>query len=126
MLQYLLCCLDRRVKDIHFLKKELEQKLEEIILETESLITLHGRVQKALEACKDPLKVIVQCLDERYSFKIIMKTGPSQIKTFRRIRPSQDPKKTYQGAVLLFKPYKSSVRQRLVAHGKVIISTGSG
>lgn len=57
--------LDRRVKDIHFLKKELEQKLEEIILETESLITLHGRVQKALEACKDPLKVIVQCLDER-------------------------------------------------------------
>uniref|UniRef100_A0A8C6WLS9 Tektin n=1 Tax=Neogobius melanostomus TaxID=47308 RepID=A0A8C6WLS9_9GOBI len=49
--------LDQRVKDIHFLKKELEQKLEEIILETDNLITLHGRVQKALEACKDPLKV---------------------------------------------------------------------
>ncbi|XP_055004082.1 tektin-1 [Boleophthalmus pectinirostris] len=57
--------LDQRVKDIHFLKKELEQKLEEIILETDSLITLQGRVQKALEACKDPLKVAVQCIDER-------------------------------------------------------------
>ncbi|KAJ0063826.1 hypothetical protein NL108_011064, partial [Boleophthalmus pectinirostris] len=56
----------QRVKDIHFLKKELEQKLEEIILETDSLITLQGRVQKALEACKDPLKVAVQCIDERY------------------------------------------------------------
>ncbi|KAJ0021805.1 hypothetical protein NQD34_009295 [Periophthalmus magnuspinnatus] len=57
--------LDQRVKDINFLKKELEQKLEEIILETDSLITLQGRVQKALEACKDPLKVSVQCIDER-------------------------------------------------------------
>lgn len=57
--------LDQRVKDIHFLKKELEQKLEEIILETENLLTLQARVQKALDACKDPLKVTIQCLDER-------------------------------------------------------------
>ncbi|XP_072310731.1 tektin-1 [Eucyclogobius newberryi] len=57
--------LDQRVKDIHFLKTELEQKLEEIILETDSLITLQGRVQKALEACKDPLKVTVQCINQR-------------------------------------------------------------
>lgn len=57
--------LDQRVKDIHFLKKELEQKLEEIIFETDNLITLHGRVQKAFEACKDPLRVALQCIDER-------------------------------------------------------------
>ncbi|KAK7883146.1 hypothetical protein WMY93_029320 [Mugilogobius chulae] len=57
--------LDQRVKDIHFLKRELEQKLDEIILETDNLITLQGRVQKALEACKDPLKVAIQCINER-------------------------------------------------------------
>lgn len=58
--------LDQRVKDIHFLKKELEQKLEEIIFETDNLLTLHGRVQKALEACNDPLRVAVLCIDERW------------------------------------------------------------
>lgn len=57
--------LDQRVKDIHFMKKELEQKLANIILEIDNLTTLQGRVQKALEACKDPLRVTVQCIDER-------------------------------------------------------------
>ncbi|XP_042269426.1 tektin-1 [Thunnus maccoyii] len=64
--------LDQRVRDIQFLKKELELKLEEIILETDVLIVLHSRVMKALEACKEPLRVTVLCLEER------MKRLPSE------------------------------------------------
>ncbi|XP_034023684.1 tektin-1 [Thalassophryne amazonica] len=57
--------LDQRVKDIQFLKKELEQKLEEIIVEIDALIALKSRVVKALDACKDPLSVTGLCQDER-------------------------------------------------------------
>ncbi|XP_075999719.1 tektin-1 [Genypterus blacodes] len=57
--------LDQRVRDIRFLKKELEIKLEEIILEIESLIVLSNRVEKALEACQEPLRVTMVCLEER-------------------------------------------------------------
>ncbi|XP_068174174.1 tektin-1 isoform X2 [Antennarius striatus] len=63
--------LDRRLKDVQFLKKELELKLEEITVETDDLIVLHSRVMKALDACKDPLKATVLCLEER------MKRSPS-------------------------------------------------
>uniref|UniRef100_A0A8P4KD84 Tektin n=1 Tax=Dicentrarchus labrax TaxID=13489 RepID=A0A8P4KD84_DICLA len=64
--------LDQRVRDIQFLKKELELKLEEIILDIDVLIALQSRVEKALEACKDPLRVTVLCLEER------MKRLPSE------------------------------------------------
>nr|XP_019950539.1 PREDICTED: tektin-1-like [Paralichthys olivaceus] len=57
--------LDQRVKDIKFLKKELELKLEEISEEIEILIALQSRVVKALEACKEPLRVTTLCLEER-------------------------------------------------------------
>ncbi|XP_040901510.1 tektin-1 [Toxotes jaculatrix] len=57
--------LDQRDKDIQFLKKELELKLEEIIVEIDVLIALQSRVVKALEACKEPLRVTVLCLEER-------------------------------------------------------------
>ncbi|XP_017289622.1 tektin-1 [Kryptolebias marmoratus] len=57
--------LDQRVRDIQFLKKELELKLDEIILETDVLVALQSRVIKALEACKEPLRVTVLCLEER-------------------------------------------------------------
>ncbi|XP_034401210.1 tektin-1 isoform X2 [Cyclopterus lumpus] len=57
--------LDQRLRDIQFLKKELELKLEEIIVEIDVLIALQSRVAKALEACTETLKVSVVCLEER-------------------------------------------------------------
>lgn len=56
---------DQRVRDIQFLRKELELKLEEIILEIDALLVLQSRVMKALEACKEPMRVTVLCLEER-------------------------------------------------------------
>ncbi|KAM4565666.1 tektin-1 [Odontesthes bonariensis] len=56
---------DQRVRDIHFLKKELEMKLEEITEETDVLIALQSRVMKALEASKEPLRITNLCLEER-------------------------------------------------------------
>ncbi|XP_026197122.1 tektin-1 [Anabas testudineus] len=64
--------LDQRVRDIQFLKKELELKLEETILEIDVLTALQSRVVNALEACKEPLRVTVLCLEER------MKRFPSE------------------------------------------------
>ncbi|XP_070826848.1 tektin-1-like [Chaetodon trifascialis] len=64
--------LDQRSRDIQFLKKELELKLEEIIVEIDELIDLQSRVVKALEASKEPLRVTVLCLEER------MKRRPSK------------------------------------------------
>ncbi|XP_061775451.1 tektin-1 [Nerophis ophidion] len=57
--------LDHRVRDIQFVKKELELKLEENILETERLFALQDRVVKAIEMCKEPFRVTVLCLNER-------------------------------------------------------------
>ncbi|XP_073343482.1 tektin-1 [Pagrus major] len=57
--------LGQRVKDIQFLRKELELKLEEVIVEIDDLIALESRVVKALEACKEVLRVTVVCLEER-------------------------------------------------------------
>ncbi|XP_005951737.1 tektin-1 isoform X2 [Haplochromis burtoni] len=57
--------LDQRVRDIQFLIKELQLKLEEVILETDALITLQSSVVKALEGTKEPLRVTVLCLEER-------------------------------------------------------------
>ena len=62
---FFLCFSDQRVRHIQFLRKELELKLEEIIVEIDVLISLQSRVVKALEACKEPLRVTVLCLEER-------------------------------------------------------------
>uniref|UniRef100_H3C0R4 Tektin n=1 Tax=Tetraodon nigroviridis TaxID=99883 RepID=H3C0R4_TETNG len=57
--------LERRVKQVQFLKTELEVRLEEINVETEELITLQTRVAKALETTAEPLRVTRLCLEER-------------------------------------------------------------
>ncbi|TNN43251.1 Tektin-1 [Liparis tanakae] len=57
--------LDQRVRDIQFLKKELELKLEEVVVEIDALVALQSRVAKALEACTRTLNVSVVCLEER-------------------------------------------------------------
>ncbi|XP_035478269.1 tektin-1 isoform X2 [Scophthalmus maximus] len=64
--------LGQRVRDIQFLKKELEVKLDEINVEIDILIALQSRVVKALESCKEPLRVTLLCLEER------MKRPPSE------------------------------------------------
>lgn len=57
--------INQRVRDIQFLIKELQLKLEEVILETDALMTLQSSVVKALEGTKEPLRVTVLCLEER-------------------------------------------------------------
>ncbi|KAM9801276.1 tektin-1 [Neosynchiropus ocellatus] len=57
--------LDQRVRDIAFLKTELELKLEEMMLETDDLVALQSRVAKAAGSCSEPLRVTLFCLDER-------------------------------------------------------------
>lgn len=69
MLCFVIWCSDRRVRDIQFLKKELELKLEEVIVEIDDLITLKSRVLKAKEACTEPLRVTVLCMEERLDLK---------------------------------------------------------
>uniref|UniRef100_A0AAV2J333 Tektin n=1 Tax=Knipowitschia caucasica TaxID=637954 RepID=A0AAV2J333_KNICA len=99
--------LDQRVKDIQFLKKELEQQLEDIILETDCLITLEGRVQKALEACKDPLKVTVQCINER------VQRAPQE-----RIHDAVDrellkERETFEGVILLLQKVVLQITEQI-------------
>lgn len=60
-----LCCSEQRIRDIQFFRRELEQKLEEIIVEIDVLITLKRRVERALEACTEPLSITILCLEER-------------------------------------------------------------
>lgn len=48
-----------------FQKKELELKLGEVILDIDVLIALQSRVEKAIEAYKEPLRVTILCLEER-------------------------------------------------------------
>ncbi|TWW76779.1 tektin-1 isoform X2 [Takifugu flavidus] len=65
--------LDRRVKEVQFMKTELELKLEEIVVETDELILLQTRVAKALEASREPLRVTLLCVEER------RKRGPEML-----------------------------------------------
>ncbi|XP_077941415.1 tektin-1-like isoform X2 [Gasterosteus aculeatus] len=44
--------LDQRVRDIQFLRKDLEWKLEQITGEADDLFKMSSRLAKALEACR--------------------------------------------------------------------------
>ncbi|XP_013879125.1 tektin-1 [Austrofundulus limnaeus] len=57
--------LNQRVRDIQFLQKEMELKLGEIILEADVLVALQSRVMKALEVCKESLRVNILCQEDR-------------------------------------------------------------
>ena len=70
---FFICHSGQRVKDIQFLRKELELKLEEVIVEIDDLIALKSRVVKALEASKEVLRVTVVCLEERLGWKVTAK-----------------------------------------------------
>ncbi|XP_074451335.1 tektin-1 isoform X2 [Larus michahellis] len=57
--------IEQRRDEIKFWKQELDNKLEQIVHETEVLLTFKTRLEKALESCKEPLDVAQKCLLSR-------------------------------------------------------------
>jgi len=57
---------EQRVRDIQFLREELERRLEEVLEEIDALVAFKTRLERALEACWDPLRVARLCLHERW------------------------------------------------------------
>ncbi|NWV24787.1 TEKT1 protein, partial [Origma solitaria] len=53
---------EQRREEIKFWKQELDNKLEQIVHETELLLTFKKRLERALESCKEPLIVAQKCL----------------------------------------------------------------
>ncbi|NWR21622.1 TEKT1 protein, partial [Emberiza fucata] len=54
--------LEQRREEIKFWKQELDNKLAQIVHETEILLTFKNRLERALEGCKEPLVVAQKCL----------------------------------------------------------------
>ncbi|NWW23048.1 TEKT1 protein, partial [Falcunculus frontatus] len=54
--------IEQRREEIKFWKQELDNKLEQIVHETEVLLTFRKRLERALEGCKEPLAVAQKCL----------------------------------------------------------------
>ncbi|KAL2297525.1 hypothetical protein Nmel_016833 [Mimus melanotis] len=54
--------LEQRREEIKFWKQELDNKLEQIVHETEILLTFKNRLERALEGCKEPLVIAQKCL----------------------------------------------------------------
>ncbi|NXF11277.1 TEKT1 protein, partial [Smithornis capensis] len=54
--------IEQRREEIKFWKQELDNKLEQIVHETEVLLTFKNRLERALESCKEPLVIAQKCL----------------------------------------------------------------
>ncbi|NXC62351.1 TEKT1 protein, partial [Aleadryas rufinucha] len=54
--------IEQRREEIKFWRQELDNKLEQIVHETEILLTFKKRLERALEGCKEPLVVAQKCL----------------------------------------------------------------
>ncbi|XP_023795242.1 tektin-1 [Cyanistes caeruleus] len=54
--------LEQRREEIKFWKQELDNKLEQIVHETEILLTFKNRLERALEGCKEQLVIAQKCL----------------------------------------------------------------
>ncbi|NWS59744.1 TEKT1 protein, partial [Chunga burmeisteri] len=57
--------IEQRREEIKFWKQELDKKLEQIVHETEVLLTFKTRLEKSLESCKEPLVIAQKCLLNR-------------------------------------------------------------
>ncbi|NXL40320.1 TEKT1 protein, partial [Glaucidium brasilianum] len=57
--------IEQRRKEIKFWKQELDNKLEQIVHETDVLLTSKTRLEKSLESCKEPLLIARKCLLNR-------------------------------------------------------------
>lgn len=56
---------EQRLEEIKFWKQQLDDKLDQIVKETEVLLTFTTRLKKALESCKEPLFIVQECLLNR-------------------------------------------------------------
>ncbi|KAK2488566.1 hypothetical protein MC885_011992 [Smutsia gigantea] len=57
--------LEQRLEEVRFWKKELDDKLEQLIYATEDLLTYRTRLENALESFKEPLRITQLCLEYR-------------------------------------------------------------
>ncbi|XP_037266901.1 tektin-1 isoform X2 [Falco biarmicus] len=57
--------IEQRREEIKFWKQELDKKHEQIVHETEVLLTFKTRLEKSLESCKEPLVIAQKCLLNR-------------------------------------------------------------
>ncbi|XP_068280352.1 tektin-1-like isoform X2 [Nyctibius grandis] len=57
--------IEQRREEIKFWKQELDNRLEQIVHETEILLTFKTRLEKSLESCKEQLVIAQKCLLNR-------------------------------------------------------------
>ncbi|XP_066878374.1 tektin-1 isoform X4 [Kogia breviceps] len=57
--------LEQRLEEVRFWKKELDDKLEQLVHATENLLIYQTRLEKALESFKEPLHITEKCLEYR-------------------------------------------------------------
>ncbi|XP_036308254.1 tektin-1 [Pipistrellus kuhlii] len=57
--------LEQRLEEVRFWKKELDDKLEQLVYATDDLLAYQTRLQKALESLKEPLHITQRCLEYR-------------------------------------------------------------
>lgn len=56
---------EQRLEEVKFWKKELDDKLEQLVHQTDDLLTYKIRLEKALESFKEPLHITERCLAYR-------------------------------------------------------------
>lgn len=57
--------IEQRLDEIKFWKKELDDKLDQLLKETEALFTFKTRLEKAIEKYQEPLYIIHKCIEYR-------------------------------------------------------------
>ncbi|KAG8122893.1 hypothetical protein E2320_018361 [Naja naja] len=57
--------IEQRLEEIKFWRQQLDDKLDQIVKETEVLLSFKTRLEKALEGCKEPLFTAQECLLNR-------------------------------------------------------------
>lgn len=60
-------CSEQRLEEVRFWKKELDDKLGELVCTTEDLLTYRTRLENALESLKEPLRITQMCLEYRWA-----------------------------------------------------------
>ena len=58
---------EQRLDDIKYWEKEVDDKLDAIKKEIDCLLAFRTRVEKAIDACKEPLHIAQQCLINRHA-----------------------------------------------------------
>ncbi|XP_012868660.1 PREDICTED: tektin-1 [Dipodomys ordii] len=57
--------LEQRLQELKFWRQELEDKLQQLVHETDDLLTYKTRLEKALKSFKEPLQITEMCLAYR-------------------------------------------------------------